>query len=104
MHDPQSMDLRRAASVKGGRARSNHERAKRQLIGADLSSDDLRGILATCIANVMVGAIEPGVANAVAGLVRTYLAVEEVTELETRLADLERHAALDAGGRPQRRA
>jgi hypothetical protein len=88
-HDPATLERRRAAARLGGKARSNRERAKRQFVGADLTSDELKGILAGCISKVLRGQIESNVANAVASLVKTYIAVGAIAELEALQGEIE---------------
>jgi len=82
-------------SRKGGRAKSNTARAKRQYTTGSLDSDQILGLVGTTIVGVLAGRISPGVANAVASLARTSIAIGEAIETEARLAELERRAGID---------
>ncbi len=93
VHDPNAAERRRAASVKGGRARSNAARAKKQLPAA-LTPDDLQGYLALTLRGVLSGRVQPAVGNCIAALARSIVTVREATELEERLTALEAQAAL----------
>ncbi len=99
MHDPESSDLRLAASRKGGYARSNAARAAKAMPAA-LSTQDLLVTLSRAIKSVEEGAMEPGPANAISSLARTMNAIRETSELEARLLELE----VRAGIGPDRRS
>jgi hypothetical protein len=88
-HSPELEAERDAARRRGGSARSNASRAKRQMAGAGLTPAEIQGYVALAMKGVLSGKIEPGVGNAVASLARAAVAVREATELEARLAELE---------------
>src|SRR5215217_4572898 len=76
-HSPALAAERDAARRRGGVARSNKARAKKQLPAGVLSNDELRGVLGVTIERVLNAAIEPGVGSSVASLARAYVAVTE---------------------------
>ncbi len=95
-HDPSMKERVAAGRVQGGAARSNRKRAAKQLPDNVLTIDQLRGYLGLTLKAVLAGKVEPGVANAVANLSRSYAALTEAAkaeELTARLDDLERLAA-----------
>jgi hypothetical protein len=93
-HSPQTATERAEARRRGGHARSNAARARKQLPAGNLSVDELRGVVGVTIAKVLTGDIEPGAANSVANLTRAYVAIIEVGEFEERLVALEAQAGL----------
>src|SRR5215212_6473813 len=70
MHDPESAELRREASRKGGHARSNAARAAKVLQPA-LTTDDLLVTLSEIIRRAEKSEIEPGIVNCISGAART---------------------------------
>ena len=88
-HDPALSADREAARRRGGSARSNAARAKKELPAGVLSSDQLRGVLGLTIAKVLNGAVEPGVGSSVASLARAYVAVTEAGAVETLQAQVD---------------
>jgi hypothetical protein len=99
-HDPGRRAEMAEARRRGGQARSNKARARKQLVGAAMSPAELEGVIGLTIAQVLAGTKPPSVGSAVAALARAAIAVREATEIEERLAALE--AASEACG--QRRA
>ena len=99
-HDPQLDDQRAAWRQKGGTARSNKARARKQLPAESLTLPEVQGLLSVALKGLLAGRIEPGIANASANVARAIAAVAQVGELEERLRELE--AA--AGVRDRRRA
>jgi len=93
-HDPNAAGARVEASRKGGRARSNAERAKKQ-IPAAMGADELAGWLSVLFKGVVGGRIEPKVGTAAATIARALLEVRNQTEIEERLAALEQAAGID---------
>jgi hypothetical protein len=87
-HDPAAADRRREASKKGGKARANAERARKQ-IPAAMDAETLAGWLSLLFTNVVAGRIEPRVGTAAASIARTLHEVKHATELEERIAALE---------------
>ncbi len=98
VHDPNAAEARRDASRKGGRARSNKQRAAKQIPEA-MSAQDLAGWLSLLFTGVLGGRIEPKIGTACATIARTLHEVRHTTELEERLSELEQLAGLDAGRR-----
>jgi len=91
-HAPEWAERRRVWSAKGGTARSNQARAKKQLPAGVLTIDQLRGVVGITIAKVLAGTTEPAVANAIANLARAYGSLSEAAkaeELAARLDELE---------------
>jgi hypothetical protein len=92
IHDPESADLRREASRKGGHARSNQARAAKQIPEA-MAPEELVGWLWLLIRNVISGKIEPKVATAAATIARTILETRDASE-KPGLAELEEQSAI----------
>jgi hypothetical protein len=93
MHDPESAELRREASRKGGHARSNAARAAKVMQPA-LTTDDLLVTLSEIIRRAEKSEIEPGIVNCISGAARTMNEIRKTTEIERRLEELEQRAAL----------
>jgi hypothetical protein len=93
-HDPALWADRAAARRRGGSARSNAARAKKELPAGVLNNDQLRGVLGLTIAKVLNGAVEPGVGSSVASLARAYVAVTEAGAVETLQAEVDELRAL----------
>jgi len=98
MHSPDHAEMRREASRKGGRARSNQARAAKAMPAA-LTGDELLALLSACLRRVEAGTLEAGPANAIAGLAKAITAIRESTDTEARLAELEARAGLADGRR-----
>ena len=92
LHDPTAEGRRREAARKGGKARANAARARKQIPEA-LTPDELAGWLSLLFTQVMTGQIEPRVATAAATVAKTLMDVRQASELEERLAALETQAA-----------
>ncbi len=88
-HAPSWEEKRRAWSRKGGEARSNKSRAKKQLPDNVMTPSELQGLLGLVLKGVVAGKIAPSVGNAVANLGRTIIATQEAAEFDARLATLE---------------
>lgn len=93
-HDPDRAADRAAWSRKGGAARSNKARARKQLADAVMSMSDMDAFLCASMVKVAAGRMEPGVGSAVATLARTVVAIRTAGELERRLEELERQAGI----------
>ena len=93
-HDPDRAELRREASRKGGKAKSNTARARKKYVEGGLEPDQLQGLIGSTIVGVLSGRIAPNVANAVAALARTAVVVRDAAEVEERLAALEQRAGV----------
>jgi len=90
-HSPALAAERDAARRRGGSARSNQARAKKQIPEA-MSVEDLAGWLSLLFTSVMAGRIEPKIGTACAAIARTMDELRKTTELERRLEELERRA------------
>ena len=101
-HDPERQPEMAEARRRGGQAKSNRARARKRLESTAKTPAELQGVLGDAIDKVLTGAIEPGVANAVASLARASVAIREAANLEERLQALE--AANNIGPYGQRRA
>jgi len=88
-HSPGLADQRRTDRQRGGVARSNVARARKQIAGAVLEPADIQGLLGATLRAVIAGRLEPGIGNAAANIARALVAVREATEIETRLTALE---------------
>ncbi len=98
VHDPASAAARREASKKGGRARSNQARARKQ-IPAALAPDELAGYLSSLFTAVVAGKVEPKVGTAAATIARVLMEVRAAGEIEERLRALEAAAGVAEGRR-----
>src|SRR3954468_20727186 len=94
-HCPDQAEKRRRNNAKGGANRSNAARAKKALPAAVLTTQDLEGVLSKAIRDVLAGTLEPGPANAAAGLSKALVAIREASDLEKRLSALEQAAGVD---------
>ncbi len=93
-HDPDRAEDRAAWSRKGGQARSNKQRARKQLAAAVLSIDDLDAFLCSALVKVAGGRIDPGVGTAMATIAKTITTIRSTADFEKRLEDLERAAGI----------
>jgi len=90
-HSPDVTDAQRKAwSAKGGANSATKVRARKQLPGETMESDELTAWLAVVFRRLVNGDLEPQIATATANLARTMIAVRESVEIETRLAALEK--------------
>jgi len=93
MHDPSSVEARREAGRKGGKARGNQARAAK-LLPLAMAPEELGGWLSLLFKQVMTGRIEPKIATAAAAVARVMMDVRAATELEQRLTELEQRAGV----------
>lgn len=77
MHDPESVELRREASRKGGRNRSAQARAQK-LLPEVLEPGDLAAWLSNLFKTVMLGKVEPKVGTACATIAKAILEAQTV--------------------------
>ena len=90
-HSPDITDAqRRAWAAQGGVNSSTKARARKQLPGEAMESDELTAWLAVVFRRLVKGDLEPQIATATANLARTMIAVRESVEIETRLDALEK--------------
>jgi len=88
-HSPDLAEQRLTDRQRGGAARSNVARARKQIAGAVLEPGDIQGLLGATLRAVIAGRLEPGIGNAAANIARALIAVREASEIETRLTALE---------------
>ncbi|MDP9365920.1 MAG: hypothetical protein M3Q10_17160 [Chloroflexota bacterium] len=93
VHDPARAEDRIAASRKGGKARSNAERA-RKAAPEGMTADELTGWLSVLFRRVMTEQTSPKVASAAATVARALLEARAQGEIEQRLSALEQAANL----------
>jgi hypothetical protein len=98
-HDPTKVVAITEARRKGGAARSNRARARREMANAALTPGELQGVIAVTLKAVFAGSKSPGIGQAVAALARAAISVREATELEERLTRLEAAAGVADGRR-----
>jgi len=89
-HDPAKIVAITEARRKGGAARSNRAKARRELEGAAMTASEINGTLAIAIRRVMSDRMTPGVASALAALSRAALEAGKASDLEQRLDEIER--------------
>jgi hypothetical protein len=97
-HDPALLDQRLTDRQRGGAARSNVARARKQIADAVLTPADLQGLLGDTLRAVIAGTLEPGVGNAAANIARAIVIVTEAGTLEARLVALEAAADMRRPG------
>jgi len=97
-HNPQRRQAHLEATRKGGEARSAVRRAARLWAsrGQEIEQGDLPAILRATMLDVRTGVIEPAVAQAIASLAKTSVALATDLEIEDRLAALEHAAGIEA--------
>ena len=87
-HHPDLAEERRAWSAKGGRGKSNVNRAKRALLPAAMTVADLEILLDGVLKAVVGGSLTPGVAMAAAAVAKAKMQAAEVGRLEAEQAEL----------------
>ena len=92
-HSPSNREERAAWCRRGGTGRSNANRARKQLASAALTPAELVSTLCRALIKVEEGTLEPGPAQAMAGLARAILAATAAADVESRLVALERGAS-----------
>ena len=99
-HDdsPEGVARRRELSSRGGQGRSGLSRLRRGLPTGDFGLPEVRGLLGLVLRDLLAGKLEPSVANAAANVGRAYVAVNEASDLEARIAALE--ALAEPGRKP----
>jgi hypothetical protein len=95
-HHPDTEAEREAGRRKGGHNKSNAARAERRMILA--KPYDVHVVLGTSLRAVFDGDMDPGTAAALATLGRATLLAIEKSDLEKRIAELERRAGLGEEG------
>ncbi len=97
-HDPSRVTDLAEWRAKGGRGKSNRQRAKKGMADQALTPGEIEGFVAVAMKAVLSGRLEPGVGNAVANLARAAVAVREATTIEVRLTELEKAAGVAGKG------
>ena len=92
-HSPALAEERDAARRRGGAARSNRARARKQLAGDVRDMTDVKARLMVALVKVEAGELDPGPANAMANLARAIATVAGVADFELQLAQLRRDLA-----------
>jgi hypothetical protein len=93
-HHPDRAAEMAEARRRGGRAKGNKARAKREMIDAALSPKELQGVIAVTLKAVLAERKSPAIGSAIASLARAAVAVREATDLEDRLDALEAAAGI----------
>jgi len=88
-HDPEADEKRREISRKGGAARSNAAKARKQLPANVLTASEWQDLVGTVAKGVITGKLSPGVGQAVASLARAHRDLAELGRLEEQVAALE---------------
>ncbi len=96
VHDPRRIIDIADARRKGGAARSNRAKARRELEGAAMTAAELNGILAVTIRQVLSEKTAPGVGSAIAALSRAALEAGKASDFEQRLDAIERRLTRNA--------
>ena len=89
-HDPAKIVAITEARRKGGQARSNRAKARRELSNAAMTPGEIAGVVAVAIRGVLSGKQSPGVGSAIAALSRAALEAGKASDLEQRMAEIER--------------
>ena len=91
-HDPEAAEQRREWSRRGGAARSNASRAKKQMPEL-MTTDEVAAYLGVVFKQVITHRTEPAIATAAAAVARAMIAVTEAGAIEVRLSALEAAAS-----------
>jgi len=92
---------RKAWAAQGGTNSAAKVRAKAALPAAAMGADEVGGWLAICFRRLIAERMDPTLGNAISGMAKAMLAVQAASEIEERLAALER--AVEAQGLASRR-
>ena len=96
-HNPERRQAHLEATRKGGEARSAVRRAARLWAsrGEQIEQKDLPAMLRATMVDVRAGIVEPGVAQAIASLAKTSVALATDLELVARIEALERATGIE---------
>ncbi len=89
-HDPALEAQRSEGRRRGGAARSNKARAKKQLPDNVLTLQEVQGLLGVAFKGVLAGRLEPNIGTALASIAKSMVAVAGVAEIEEQIAELRR--------------
>ncbi len=104
MHSPEHVELRRAASCKGGKSRATSERMKKAL-PETMTAGDVAAWLSALFTSVLTGRVDAKTGNACAAIARVLLEAQtaaaqpSIEELQEQLAVLRAMVERGAGGR-----
>jgi hypothetical protein len=87
---PEWVEKRRQWSAKGGTNRSNAARARKHLPADPMSAAELHCYLGLVFKRVITGKTEPAIASAAATVARTMSELAKASDLEARMAEIER--------------
>jgi hypothetical protein len=93
-HDPARESDRAEWRRKGGTARSNRNRAKKQLADQAMSIADIDAVLCLALKKVAVGTMPPGVGSSMAGIAKAVVTIRTASDMEKRLEALELQAGV----------
>ncbi len=93
-HSPQRATERAEWARKGGSARSNKARARKQLAEQLMTIADIDALLCSALVKVAAGRLDPGVGTAMATISKTITTIRTAGDLERRLEELERAAGI----------
>ncbi len=93
-HDPDRAQERAEWSRRGGAARSNKARARKQLAEQLMTINDIDALLCSALVKVAAGRLDPGVGSAMATIAKTVVGIRTAGELERRLDQLEQAAGI----------
>lgn len=93
-HDPNRAEERTAWSRKGGTARSNKARARKQLAEQLMTINDIDALLCSALVKVAAGRLDPGVGTAMATISKTITTIRSTGDFEKRLEELEQAAGV----------
>ena len=95
-HSPALAADRAEARRRGGKAKTNVARAKKQLPAEVMTAVEFQGLVCVVARGVVSGRLTPGVGAAIASLARAHRDLAELGRLEEQIAELE---AIVKGGR-----
>lgn len=93
-HHPDLEAERQANRMAGGKARGNMSRARKRVLNAAMTLDELDGALCIALEDVLAGRLEPNVGTAAATIAGRIAGIRQASDLEARLASLEARAGL----------
>ena len=93
-HDPARAEERTEWSRKGGTARSNKARARKQLAEQLMTIADIDALLCSALVKVAAGRLDPGVGTAMATISKTITTIRNTGDFEKRLEELEQAAGI----------
>jgi hypothetical protein len=89
-HDPARVVELAEYRRRGGKAKSNKARAMKSLPAEPLSTAELHAFLGIAFRRTLVGKMEPSVATALSNVAKTMAELAKASDLEARMAEIER--------------